>query len=239
MDARLLAHVGANYLTRVELKDLPMPETTRTYKPVSHWEIVNALAETLTFRNFQITREQYAATKDGGKCFGVIQINHQFLGCELAIGFRNSTDKSMRIGLVAGYRVFVCDNLAFNGEFTPVLAKHSQRLNLIDLISIGMDRIQRHFVPMEEQIRAWQEEPINDSYAKDVIYDAFVGGKVKGLPRHLLWNVHHNYFNPTQFTDRTYWSLSNAFTSALKELEPAKQFPLAAAVGKYLTKGEA
>src|SRR5713101_3299027 len=36
-----------------------------------------------------------------------------------------SHDKSLRLGLTAGLRVFVCSNMAFSGEFTPVLAKHS------------------------------------------------------------------------------------------------------------------
>jgi hypothetical protein len=31
-----------------------------------------------------------------------------------------------------GYRVFVCSNMAFAGEFTPVLAKHSKSFSLID-----------------------------------------------------------------------------------------------------------
>lgn len=233
----LIAHVNAAYLTREQMKSLPLPEVTRTYKPVAHWEIVDAISETLNFRNFQITREEFAATQNGEKCFGVIQINHQILGCELAIGFRNSTDKTMKLGLVAGYRVFVCDNLAFNGEFHPVLAKHSNSLNLIDLISVGVDRIQRHFLPMEDQIRHWQEEEINDAYARERIYKAFVETGIKNMPRHLLWQVHDNYFNSNEFPERTYWSLSNAFTSALKELEPVKRYQLSAGVGQFLTKG--
>jgi hypothetical protein len=38
----------------------------------------------------------------------------------LSIGLRNSHDKSMRLALTCGYRVFVCSNMAFSGDFTPV-----------------------------------------------------------------------------------------------------------------------
>jgi hypothetical protein len=41
--------------------------------------------------------------------------------------------------------------------FTPVLAKHSKSFNLIDTLSVGVDRIQRNFEPMRKQVEAWQK----------------------------------------------------------------------------------
>jgi hypothetical protein len=35
------------------------------------------------------------------------------------------------------------------GVFTPVLAKHSKSFSLIDCISVGVDRMQRNFEPMQ------------------------------------------------------------------------------------------
>jgi hypothetical protein len=32
---------------------------------------------------------------------------------------RNSHDKSFRLSCTVGLRVFVCENLAFHGEYTP------------------------------------------------------------------------------------------------------------------------
>jgi hypothetical protein len=60
------------------------------------------------------------------------------------------------------------------------------------------------------------------SSLKLVIYRAFVENKLD-VPRHLARDVHKNYFEPTHpdFAPRTMWSLSNAFTSALKSLEVA------------------
>ena len=39
----------------------------------------------------------------------------------------------------------LCSNMAFNGGFTPVLAKHSKSFSLIDCVSVGVDRMQRNF----------------------------------------------------------------------------------------------
>jgi hypothetical protein len=45
-----------------------------------------------------------------------------------------------------------------------------------------------------------------------------------------------SYFEPhyQEFRARTIWSLSNAFTSAFKELEPIPQFKATAKLGEFL-----
>ena len=71
--------------------------------------------------------------------------------------------------------------------------------------------------------------------AKVVIYEAFVEGKLEA-PKHLARAVHDLYFEPTyeEFQPRTIWSLSNAFTSSFKELEPIPQFRATAKLEEFL-----
>src|ERR1051325_4376057 len=135
-------------MTFDELKGLPVPLATRTHHPVPHHQIVEALIETLGFRHISVVRQEYAATSDGAKMFGVLDLDYEFTGCRFSIGVRNSNDKSMRLAMTVGYRVFVCDNMAFNGDFTPVLAKHSKHFSLKNSLSIGVDEMQRNFTPM-------------------------------------------------------------------------------------------
>ena len=79
---------------------------------------------------------------------------------------------------------------------------------------------------MRKQVEAWQQSELTDVTAKVVIYEAFVEGKLEA-PKHLARTVHDLYFEPKyeDFRPRTIWSLSNAFTSAFKELDtdPAVQ----------------
>jgi hypothetical protein len=137
--------------------------------------------------------------------------------------------------MTCGYRVFVCSNMAFAGDFTPVLAKHSKSFSLIDCISVGVDRMQRNFEPMRKQVEAWQKSELTDVTAKVVIYEAFVEGRLEA-PKHLARTVHDLYFEPKyeKFQPRTIWSLSNAFTSAFKELEPIPQFKATAKLSEFL-----
>ena len=233
--SQLLAHCGTRKLTREELTAIPAPEGTATHRPVAHCEMVEAVVETLGFRHISVVRDEYAVSPDGMKMFGVLDLETTFDGCRFAIGIRNANDKSMRLAMTVGYRVFVCDNMAFHGDFTPVLAKHTKRLSLIDALSIGVDRMQRNFEPMRKQIEAWKAAQLPDAEAKLIIYRAFVEGQLQA-PRHLVRQVHDLYFNPQieEFAPRTIWSLSNAFTSAFKELDPIPQFKATAKFGAFL-----
>ena len=223
-------------MRRAELAQIPVPQATRTHRPVPHHEIVEALVETLSFRHIGVVNEEYAVSADGMKMFGVLDLETQMEGARFAIGVRNSHDKSLRLGLCCGVRVFVCWNMAFSGEFQPVLAKHTKSLNLIDTLSVGVDRIQRNFEPMRRQVESWRQTQITDEQAKLIFYSAFVEGKLDA-PKGLLQDVHRLYFTPEypEFAAKTMWSLSNAFTSAFKKLDPIPQFKATAKLGEFLS----
>jgi len=223
-------------MRRAELAQIPVPQATRTHRPVPHHEIVEALVETLSFRHIGVVNEEYAVSADGMKMFGVLDLETQMEGARFAIGVRNSHDKSLRLGLCCGVRVFVCWNMAFSGEFQPVLAKHTKSFNLIDTLSVGVDRIQRNFEPMRRQVESWRQTQITDEQAKLIFYSAFVEGKLDA-PKGLLQDVHRLYFTPEypEFAAKTMWSLSNAFTSAFKKLDPIPQFKATAKLGEFLS----
>ena len=98
-----------------------------------------------------------------------------------------------------------------------------------------MFEMQRNFKPMLQQVNRWQESQLSDAEAKLVIYRAFIESEL-GIPHHLDRIVHGHYFNPKhpEFQPRTMWSLSNAFTSAFKQLEPIPQFRATAKLAGFL-----
>lgn len=236
----LVAHSGARKITREELMKIPVPEGTRTHQPLSHYQIVEVLEEALSFRYLKVIRDEYAVSVDGMKMFGVMDLNLEFTGCRFSIGLRNSNDKSMRLALTAGYRVFVCDNMAFSGDFSPLLHKHTRKLELYDAISVAVDRIHRAFEPLKAQVQSMRESVLTEEEVKLLIYRAFLDRNIRGVPRHLMPVVHDLYFKPQHeaFVPRNLWSLSNAFTSAFKKLAPTKQFEATARLGEYLAQAQ-
>lgn len=234
-NATLVAHVDTKKIGIEELALVPTPQGTATHRPIPHIEVVNALVQTLGFRQIAVHKSEFAVSEDGNKMFGIIELEQSFTGCRFALGLRNSHDKTMRLAMTIGYRVFCCDNMAFNGDFTPVLAKHSKNFNLTRALSIGVDDMQRNFEPMVKAVDRWRETQLTDVSAKLLIYQAFIEAEVD-IPRHLARPVHDAYFNPTveEFQPRTMWSLSNAFTSAFKELDPIPQFKATAKLAGFL-----
>jgi len=124
---------------------------------------------------------------------------------------------------------------AVSSAFSPVLAKHWKHFSLEDALSIGVDRMQRNFEPMKQQVESWRAQQLSEAAAKLTIYRAFIEGDLQ-VPKHLARRVHDLYFNPQheEFQPRTMWSLSNAFTSAFKELDPILQFRATAKLGRFL-----
>lgn len=234
----LVAHCGARKVTRDELKEMPLPEATKTHHPLPHFQIVEVLEEALSFRHLRVVKDEYAVSEDGMKMFGVMDLDAAFEGGRFSIGLRNSNDKSMRLALTAGYRVFVCDNMAFSGDFSPLLHKHSANLNLTDSIAVAVDRIYRGLDAIVNQIMLMREHGLTDNDARLIIYGAFVEKALKGVPRQMMPMVHANYFDPghEDFRSRNLWALSNAFTSAFKSLGALKQFEATAKLGLYMSR---
>jgi hypothetical protein len=232
----LIAHRGSVLVPRQDLKDLPTPEPTATHYPIPHWKVVETLAETLGFRRLAIVAEEYAVTPDGNRFFGVMTLDVEESGVRIAVGLRNSHDKSFALAMTVGRRVLICDNLAFYGDYAPVLKKHTKHVEIESVIAVAVDQMQRNFEPMRRQIDFFKGATLSDPRAKLIIYEAFFGGAVE-LPKHLGSVVHDLYFHPiyAEFEPRTLWSLENAFTSAVKELEPVPRLKAVGRLAPFLT----
>ena len=102
------------------------------------------------------------------------------------------------------------------------------------LLPVHSHRFSRNIQSRPRSSIAFRRSELTDVTAKVVIYEAFVEGKLEA-PKHLARNVHDLYFDPKyeEFRSRTIWSLSNAFTSAFKELDPIPQFRATAKLGEF------
>lgn len=89
--------------------------------------------------------------------------------------------------------VLVCDSVAFSGDFTPLSHKHTRNLSLQDSISIAVDRIHRNFETFEAQVKFMTEFGLSDNDGKPFIYRAFLDRGLRGVPRHLMFDVHKHF----------------------------------------------
>ena len=80
-------------------------------------------------------------------------------------------------------RVFVCENLAFHGDYFAVLAKHSKPFSLGDSLAVGVDWMQRKFGPLKQQVEDWRAMQLSTAAAKLLVYQAFIE-EDSGFPKH-------------------------------------------------------
>src|ERR1035441_4579059 len=170
--ATLIPETGL--ITRQQLAMVPTPLGTATHRPIPHHEVVEALIDTLGLRKIGVTAEEYAVSKDGMNMFGVMEIDQGMQGARFALGIRNSNSKQFRLAVTVGYKVFVCENLAFSGDYSPILAKHTKNFSILNSMSVGVDERMRNFKPMVEAVDRWKDSLLTDVAARLFIYRAFI-----------------------------------------------------------------
>jgi hypothetical protein len=249
MCADLLTHCGSRAATFAELSALPPPEPLGPlHRPVPHHELAAALKEELASAGYEVTREEYALQHHGLKLFGVMDLVPKpgtvsaFSNGDkgLGLGFRHGNDQSMSLHLVAGARVFVCDNLVLSGDMIVLRRKHTKGLSLKEEIKTGMERLLAEYSILDRGIARLKERGISDDQAKSILYDAFVHHEI--LPLRYLAKAGSWYFDPPSEAEdcrpRTAWGLHNAFTRTVKELSsPARRFEASTRIGEVFGLG--
>jgi hypothetical protein len=214
----LVLHAGARAVTLEELKDFRAPEPEGRWFPVSHARVVETVKATLHEAGYEIRKEQYGLMRGGGRFFGTLDLGTPVAsGVTLAVGVRNSVDKSFPLGFCAGNRVFVCDNLAFRSELL-VRKKHTLNgeRNFVKSIAAAVSSLTSFKEAEAERIVRFARTSLSPDLADALILRAYERGI---LGAHQLPKVIREWRNPSheEFEPRTVWSLFNAFTSALKE----------------------
>jgi hypothetical protein len=124
----LLAHKDTYCTSEDQVFSIAAPEWTPTWHPVEHKSVIHALQEAVNQIGLDISRKSYSLNKLGTKMFGVWQLQlSNDPTITPVLGFRNSIDKSLALGLCYGTHVFVCDNMAFSGDFVE-FKRHTKSL---------------------------------------------------------------------------------------------------------------
>jgi hypothetical protein len=221
--SNLMLHAGGNLVTLEQLRSYRAPPAEGRWHPVSHGTVLEAVQLTLAEAGYQVSGEKLALNREGTRFFGTLDLTSAIAtGVSLAVGIRNSTDKTFPLGFCAGNRVFVCDNLAFRAELL-VKRKHTingarnfQAAIAQAVMSLG------EFQKIEaERIHRMQTRELSTETADSLILRSYESGIISTLQ---LPHVVREWREPSfeEFEPRTAWSLFNAFTSALRNRATAQ-----------------
>lgn len=185
-----------------------LSEKTKTYTPVSHSQLVETILETIDKDSTKFNVET-AVNKNGNQLFGVVKFEDG-----RAIGFRNSYDKSLAVGMCVGSRVFVCDNLAFHGDIT-VNALHSGRLDIIRLTQHTLMNTEVHHANFQKEIEVFRSIEMNTTHVELVVkcLQSF-----RLTDKTMTHDIMNEFIKPhfEDFKEPNLWSAYNAVTYTLK-----------------------
>lgn len=212
----LMLHAGARQVERTELASVATPPSTATWFPVPHVAVVDRVEETLAQSGFKIAAAQYGLSRSDARMFAVLKLDAILAtGVSLAVGIRNSLDKSFPISFCSGSSVFVCDNLSFQSELL-VTRKHTKNgaTRFAEAIALAVQSLTQFHANEALRIQHYQQKVLTEEKASHLIVQAFEGGIVSARQ---LPDVLREWHEPSyeEFRDRSLWSLLNAFTTAM------------------------
>lgn len=218
MSTSLITHCGARVVTREQLDLIEPPPATATWFPVKHALVIDTVTRSLEAAGFRAERTQLALSRGDARLFVTMDLASELAaGVRLAVGVRNSTDKSLPLGFCAGSRVFVCDNLAFRSELL-VSRKHTRfgATRFEEAIALAARSLVQFQQAEARRVSAFRLHDLAETKAESMILRAY---EHQVVSHRLLPRVLREWRTPSfeEFHPRTLWSLLNAFTTVLAE----------------------
>lgn len=147
--------IGSSRVTEAEVLQVPAVPFTNSFHPVHHRHVLDAIRSGVVATGLEIVKTDYVLANNGNRMFGVWDLSGGNDELCWSIGIRNSMDKSMALGITAGTRVFVCENLSFSGEFVE-FRKHTKGLVYEELEFMAY-RAMKKMVSNLTRYQAWHE----------------------------------------------------------------------------------
>lgn len=116
----------ADYKTTKEyILAAEVPTKTRTYKPVSHQQLIDLTLNSIEKSGFTLDKETYSSYNDGRVANGRYTIeNVADPEMQLQIGWQNSYDKTASLKFAIGTHILVCSNGCVSGDYGAFRKKH-------------------------------------------------------------------------------------------------------------------
>lgn len=230
-ESPLLTHCGARVVTRDELALVKAPPATATWFPLSHVQVLERVEQQLAEAGFHAGPARYSLARGDHRFFGVINTTATLAsGVTLAVGVRNSTDKSLPIGFIAGHHVFVCDNMAFRSEIL-VVRKHTRNgeLRFAEAMARAIQQLTQFREEEALRVRRYQTTLLLPERRDSIILQAFEEGIVSSrqLPAVIVQAKRPDVEYGADVDSA--WTLMQAFTWVLADVLKANPQRFAAA----------
>lgn len=225
-------------VSRRTVETVSLPDCTRTHHPVPNAMLNDRVENFLSGRNIEVTRREYALSKNGNQMFALLSIGKPFMddfgdgdskGITAQLAYWNSSDKTLAVRFTLGLEVMICSNMTMFGTLadgqqdtsTPgarhnrlIVKKIESMLGKVGDNIDGMMAAQQTFCGGLRNLKVSNHEA--DAF---VIHAARETGQSRPWPKRMAWDVIQEWHEPSHdcYKDPTAWSLYNCGTEVLKQ----------------------
>lgn len=201
-----------------------VPAQTRTYKPVSHSQLIDLTLGGIEKAGFKLDKETYSAAVDGQIATGRFSIsNVADSEMQLQVGWQNSYNKKLTLKFAIGTRILVCSNGCVSGDYGAFKRKHVGEIQTFTPSAIT-DYIKQagdSFRLMQKQREEMKQIEITkrvkaELIGRMMIEEQFISSTQLMIISKELTSPTHDYGAKDSL-----WELYNYTTFAMKELHPS------------------
>jgi hypothetical protein len=205
-----------------------LPERTDSYTPIHHSTFISELNDELSNNGFRVGNNRVYTNEDGRKLIGFVDVHNantpinEERDVNMMIGYRNSYDKSMTIGLASGASVIICGNGVIMGDSLVFVRKHTGRVDqlLRDKIKEVVQGLESSFGRTNIEINIMKDFSLTRVQKAELLGRMYFDEELL-TPTQLT--VVKNELNESEhFRGNTLWDLYNNVTEALKSSPPMR-----------------
>lgn len=201
-----------------------IPQQTRTYKPISHQQLMDLTLESIYQAGFELDNETYSGARDGQIGNGKYTIkNVADSEMQLQIGWQNSYDKSLSLKFAIGTRIFICQNGCVSGDFGAFRKKHMGTVQEFtpSAITEYIKRSGDVFQQMQRDREGMKQIEMTKRTSAEIIGRMFLEEEI--IQSTQLNIIKREMDNPSfdYGASGSMWELYNHTTLAMKELHPS------------------
>ena len=206
------------------LLNTEIPQQTKTYKPVSHKQLIDLTLNGIHNAGFKLDSEHYSAARNGNVANGRFSIaDVADSEMQLQIGWQNSYDKSLTLKFAIGTKIFICQNGCVSGDMGAFKRKHVGEIQEFtpSAISEYIKSASEAFRRMQQEREQMKNVEVTNRTKAELIgrmylEDQFISSTQLNIISRELKSPTHDYGAPGSM-----WELYNYATFAMKETHPS------------------
>lgn len=210
--------------TRGLIINAEIPQETRTYKPISHGQLIDLTLNSIENAGFRLDKETYSMAQGGAIANGQFSIkNVADSEMQLQIGWQNSYNKSLSLKFAIGAHIFICQNGCVHGDMGSFKKKHQGSVQEFtpNAITEYIKQAGDTFSQMQKEREAMKQIEMTkrvkaELIGRMLIEEQFISSTQMNIMARELENPTHDYGAPDSL-----WELYNYATFAMKELHPS------------------